>query len=81
MTERLADLRAAIEAENISYGEIAELQSLAQYIDPSDVQLLEWAGVPEFPCGICGKRDLDGDLTPEMNWRGNHLACDPEGDK
>lgn len=45
---RLEALRAAIEAESTSYGEIAELQSLAAYIDPSDVQLLEWAGVPEF---------------------------------
>lgn len=42
---RLDYLRKEIEAERISYGEIAELQSLAKYIDPSDVQLLEWAGV------------------------------------
>ena len=45
--ERLEYLRGEIEAERISYGEIAELQSLAKYIDPSDVQLLEWAGVKE----------------------------------
>lgn len=44
---RLEYLRGEIKAERISYGEIAELQSLAQYIDPSDVLLLEWAGVPE----------------------------------
>lgn len=44
---RLAYLRGEIEAERISYGEIAELQSLAEYIDPDDVLLLEWAGVPE----------------------------------
>ena len=44
---RLEHLRGEIEAERISYGEIAELQSLAEYIDPSDVLLLEWAGVPE----------------------------------
>ena len=47
--ERLDYLRGEIRAERISYGEIAELQSLAEYIDPSDVELLEWAGVPEFP--------------------------------
>jgi hypothetical protein len=46
--ERLEELRAAIQAERISYGEIAELQSLAEHIDPSDVELLEWAGVDEF---------------------------------
>jgi sensor domain CHASE-containing protein len=44
---RLEYLRGEIEAERISYGEIAELQSLAKYIEPSDVLLLEWAGVQE----------------------------------
>jgi len=44
---RLEYLRKEIEAERISYGEIAELQSLAAYIEPGDVVLLEWAGVPE----------------------------------
>jgi hypothetical protein len=47
--ERLDYLRGEIEAERISYGEIAELQDLAPYIDPDDTVLLEWAGVPEFP--------------------------------
>lgn len=46
---RLEYLRGEIIAERISYGEISELQSLVDYIDPDDVQLLEWAGVPEFP--------------------------------
>lgn len=45
--QRLEHLREQIKHENISYEEIAELQSLAQYIDPADVELLEWAGVPE----------------------------------
>ena len=44
---RLEYLRGEIEAERISYGEIAELQSLAGYIEPGDVLLLQWAGVPE----------------------------------
>lgn len=44
---RLAYLRREIQAERISYGELAELQALAIYIDPSDTLLLEWAGVPE----------------------------------
>ncbi len=44
---RLEYLRKQIEAENISYGEIAELQGLAKYIDEGDVLLLEWAGVEE----------------------------------
>jgi hypothetical protein len=44
---RLEYLRAQIENETISYSEIAELQSLAEYIEPNDTQLLEWAGVKE----------------------------------
>jgi hypothetical protein len=46
--ERLAYLRGEIEAERISTGEILELQSLVEYIEPGDVLLLQWAGVPEF---------------------------------
>jgi hypothetical protein len=45
--KRLEEIRKSIIAENISTGEIVELQSLAKYIDKGDVQLLEWAGVPE----------------------------------
>jgi hypothetical protein len=44
---RLEYLRGEIEAERISYGEIAELQDLAAYIEPGDVLLLQWAGLPE----------------------------------
>lgn len=46
--ERLDYLRQEIEAERISYQELAELQSLADYIDKGDTLLLQWAGVPEF---------------------------------
>jgi hypothetical protein len=44
---RLEYLREQIRQENISYGEIAELQSLAEYIGKDDVELLQWAGVEE----------------------------------
>jgi len=44
---RLEYLRGEIEAERISYGEIAELQELAEHIEPGDVLLLQWAGVKE----------------------------------
>ena len=46
---RLEYLRGEIENERISYGELVELQDLAEHIDPSDTLLLQWAGVPEFP--------------------------------
>lgn len=45
--ERLEYLRTQLQDECISYGELAELQSLAEYIEPGDVELLEAAGVPE----------------------------------
>ena len=45
--ERLEYLRGELRAERISYGELAELADLAPHIDPSDVELLEAAGVPE----------------------------------
>jgi hypothetical protein len=48
---RLEYLRGELRAEQISWGELAELQGLAAHIDPSDVELLEAAGVPEGgPC-------------------------------
>jgi hypothetical protein len=44
-SDRLEYLRAQIRAEQISYAEIAELQSLA--IEPGDTELAEWAGIAE----------------------------------
>ena len=49
VAERLEYLRGEIQAERVSYGELAELQGLVEYIAPDDVELLEWAGVPESP--------------------------------
>jgi hypothetical protein len=48
ITERLEYLRQELRNNTISYGEIAELESLTEHIDPSDVELLQAAGVPEF---------------------------------
>lgn len=45
--ERLEELRTELRAECISYSELVELASLAKFIDPGDVELLEAAGVPE----------------------------------
>jgi len=47
ITKRLEELRTILRSESISYGELAELQSLAPYIADGDVELLEAAGVPE----------------------------------
>lgn len=45
--KRLEYLRSELRAERISYGEIVELQSLAEYIEKDDVELLEAARTPE----------------------------------
>lgn len=42
---------------DMSYGEIAELQDLADYIELGDVELLEAAGIPEYEYGYCGCDD------------------------
>jgi hypothetical protein len=45
--KRLEELRTELRNECISYGELAELQSLIEYINKDDVELLQAAGVPE----------------------------------
>jgi hypothetical protein len=45
--QRLEYLRGELRAERISYGELAELQSLAESIEPGDMELREAAGMPE----------------------------------
>lgn len=45
--ERLEYIRRELKAERISTGELIELQSLSEFIEPGDVELLEAAGVPE----------------------------------
>lgn len=45
--KRLKYLRQEIRNERISYEEIAELQSLSKYIESSDIELLQWAGIKE----------------------------------
>jgi len=45
--KRLEYLRQELRQERISYGELAELRSLADHIEKGDVELLEAAGVPE----------------------------------
>jgi hypothetical protein len=44
---RLEEIRQSM-CESSFHGELAELESLADYIESGDVQLLEWAEVLEF---------------------------------
>lgn len=45
--QRLKDIKKSIKDENISWGEIAELQELKDYIPDYEIELLSWAGVEE----------------------------------
>jgi len=58
-TETLEELRAILRSGHMSWGELHLLQVLAEFIEPGDVELLEAAGVPEFP-------DRDDDLEAEI---------------
>lgn len=52
INEKLEYMRQQIENECMSYGDVVELQDLADIPaarSEMDVRLLEWAGVPEFP--------------------------------
>jgi len=47
---RLEEIRRSIEAENVSYGELAELRDIAAShpeLFADDSLLAEWAGIPE----------------------------------
>jgi len=73
--DRLEYLRGELKAERISQGELMELQSLADYIEPGDVELLEAAGVPEE--GIDNTEYCDGCQEPMIIH--DPSVCAPEG--
>lgn len=62
--DRLEELRAELTAERISLAELAELESLKEFIHPSDVQLLEVVGVPEFPA-TCSHTNCNNEVENE----------------
>lgn len=76
--DRLGYLRNEIRAERISWGEIAELQGLAEHIGEGDVELLEWAGVPEW--GVAEVPDVTPYRVPRTidgsTWRAEATAAD-----
>lgn len=62
--ERLEEIREELDNESVSYGELAELQELTEFIEEGDVQLLEAAGVPEFEAEkTIDLSDLEGEYT------------------
>jgi len=62
--ERLEEIREELNNESVSYGELAELQELTEFIEEDDVQLLEAAGVPEFESEkTIDLSDLEGEYS------------------
>lgn len=62
--ERLEEIRESIQEEEVSYGELVELQDLTEFIEDGDVELLEAAGVPEFVKDeLIDLSDLEGEYT------------------
>ena len=45
--QRLEYLRGEIYSGRISYEEKFELEAIAKYMEPGDVELLQWAGICE----------------------------------
>lgn len=61
--DRLVVLAKAIEDENISYGELAELQDYVtqRFVDEGDVTLLQWGGLPEYAEEVTNTVTIDLD--------------------
>lgn len=76
--ERLEELRAAIRAESISQDEVAELQGLADHIEPGDVELAEWAGIPEQEFALRGT-DCRGLIEAHCKSEGLSIMADVFG--
>jgi hypothetical protein len=74
--KRLEEIRKELRKESLSYGEIAELESLKKYIDKNDVELLEAAGVPEHAKGgtIHSKKKDAQRFAKPRGWRWKNEA-------
>lgn len=82
IAKRLEYLRGEIRQERISYGELAELQSLRAHIPATDTELLEAAGVPEdFTQGREGAKAHGkacihcGEIHTPGAWRAAEILC------
>lgn len=64
--KRLEQIRKSIKNENISYGEIVELQNLKAYIQPDDIELLQWVNDPEPKTCECGGNTIEILLGDEI---------------
>lgn len=63
---RLEELRGELRSESISWAELVELNGLGSFIDPSDVELLDAAGIPVEAEGVPESRE-ENQKTQEYN--------------
>ena len=54
--KRLEQIRKSLRREDLSYGEIAELEALSDFIEADDIELRQAAGLPEV------EYDMDGNI-------------------
>lgn len=54
--KRLEQIRKSLRREDLSYGEIAELEALSDFIETDDIELRQAAGLPET------EYDMDGNI-------------------
>ena len=54
--KRLEQIRKSLRKEDLSYGEIAELEALSDFIEADDIELRQAAGLPEV------EYDMDGNI-------------------
>ena len=54
--KRLEQIRQSLRREDLSYGEIAELEALSDFIEADDIELRQAAGLPE------AEYDMDGNI-------------------
>lgn len=82
--DRIEEIRTELRAERISYGELAELSGLVEYISPDDLEMLEAAGVPETAEEIPAElaeyvEDFVSAYIVCALWASNDNDRDPEG--
>jgi len=71
--KRLEEIRKSIQNENISYGEIAELQGLKEHIEEGDIELLQVAEGEKTKCDLCEEEVEEGEGFGTIDGR---LACE-----
>ena len=57
--KRLEQIRKSLRREDLSYGEIAELEALSDFIEADDIELRQAAGLPEFNEGVYEAKKSD----------------------